>query len=172
MQNNFHLLSCRIAGYCFYNLQSGYLADAFIQRDLDRLIHTLTHRRRSQPCKATSTCCMNAWIAWSSKHESKAEGSLSTSVQDDAPDWSNLQESCGGWLKLRHRTQFAVIGWCCVEVANRNVEKSWRVCSSCSTNDGFNIWGSASPLCVRMCVVTEVHSGLNLCDLYSNYYIM
>ena len=62
-----------------------------------------------------------------SKHGSKAEGSLSTSVQDNATDWSNLRESCGGWLKLRHCTQFAVIGWCCAEVANRSIAKSWRV---------------------------------------------
>ena len=33
----------------------GHLADAFIQSDLHRLIHTLTHRRQSQPCKATAS---------------------------------------------------------------------------------------------------------------------
>ncbi|CAL8365855.1 unnamed protein product [Arctogadus glacialis] len=32
-----------------------HLADAFIQSDLHRLIHTLTHRRQSQPCKATAS---------------------------------------------------------------------------------------------------------------------
>jgi hypothetical protein len=41
---------------------------------------------------------------------SKAEDSLSTSVKDDATDRSNLLESCGGWLKLRHRPEFAMIG--------------------------------------------------------------
>jgi hypothetical protein len=39
-----------------------------------------------------------------------AEGSLSTSIEDDATDWSNLRESCGGWLKCRHRPEFAVFG--------------------------------------------------------------
>ena len=33
-------------------LQLGHLADAFIQSDLHRLIHTLTQRQQSQPCKA------------------------------------------------------------------------------------------------------------------------
>ena len=41
------------------------------------------------------------------KHGSKRKGSLSTSVQDDANDWSNLRESCGDWLKLQHRPEFA-----------------------------------------------------------------
>ena len=36
-------------------LQLGHLADAFIQSDLHRLIHTLTHWRQSQPCKATAS---------------------------------------------------------------------------------------------------------------------
>ena len=31
-----------------------HLADTFIQSDLQRLIQTLTHRRWSQPCKATA----------------------------------------------------------------------------------------------------------------------
>ena len=75
----------------------------------------------------------HAHVAWMleslerSKHGSEAEGSLSTSVQDDATDWSNFRERCGGWLKLRHRTEFGVIGWCCVEVENRNIAISWRV---------------------------------------------
>ena len=38
-----------------HNLQLGHLADAFIQSDLYRLIHTLTHQRQSQPCKATAS---------------------------------------------------------------------------------------------------------------------
>uniref|UniRef100_A0A8C5CHJ4 non-specific serine/threonine protein kinase n=1 Tax=Gadus morhua TaxID=8049 RepID=A0A8C5CHJ4_GADMO len=37
------------------NYQLGHLADAFIQSDLHRLIHTLTHRRQSPPCKATAS---------------------------------------------------------------------------------------------------------------------
>uniref|UniRef100_A0A8C4Z4Z7 Myotubularin n=1 Tax=Gadus morhua TaxID=8049 RepID=A0A8C4Z4Z7_GADMO len=37
------------------NLQLGHLADAFIQSDLHRLINTLTHRRQSQPGKATAS---------------------------------------------------------------------------------------------------------------------
>jgi hypothetical protein len=36
-------------------LQLGHLADAFIQSDLHRLIHTLTHRRQSRPRKATAS---------------------------------------------------------------------------------------------------------------------
>jgi hypothetical protein len=36
-------------------LQLGHLADAFIQSDLHRLIHTLTHQRQSQQCKATAS---------------------------------------------------------------------------------------------------------------------
>ena len=36
-------------------LQLGHLADAFIQSDLHQLIHTLTHQRQSQPCKATAS---------------------------------------------------------------------------------------------------------------------
>ena len=35
--------------HIFYIL--GHLADGFIQGDLHRLIHTLTHRRQSPPCK-------------------------------------------------------------------------------------------------------------------------
>jgi hypothetical protein len=33
------------------HLHLGHLADAFVQRDLHQLIHTLTHRRQNQPCK-------------------------------------------------------------------------------------------------------------------------
>ena len=36
-------------------LQLGHLSDAFIQSDLHRLIHTLTHLRQSEPCKATAS---------------------------------------------------------------------------------------------------------------------
>ena len=36
-------------------LQLGHLADAFIQSDLHRLIHALTHRRQSQTCKGTAS---------------------------------------------------------------------------------------------------------------------
>ena len=48
-------LSSSEASLIQLQLQLGHLADAFIQSDLHRLMHTLTHRRQSQPCKATAS---------------------------------------------------------------------------------------------------------------------
>ena len=41
--------------YGFSNVHVGNLADALIQSDIHRLIHKLTHRRQSQPCKVTGS---------------------------------------------------------------------------------------------------------------------
>ena len=38
-----------------FPLQLGHLADAFIQSELHPLLHTLTDRRKGQPCKATAS---------------------------------------------------------------------------------------------------------------------
>ena len=37
------------------HLHLGDLADTFIQTDLQRFLHTFTHQRRCQPCKATAS---------------------------------------------------------------------------------------------------------------------
>uniref|UniRef100_A0A8C5AHX8 Uncharacterized protein n=1 Tax=Gadus morhua TaxID=8049 RepID=A0A8C5AHX8_GADMO len=59
-----HLIKCselfqyfpkQMVSTFFLQLQLWHLADAFIQSNLHRLIHTLTHRRQSKPCKVTAS---------------------------------------------------------------------------------------------------------------------
>ena len=41
--------------WLFYRLHFGYFYDAFIQRNLQPVMHTFTHRRRGRACRATAS---------------------------------------------------------------------------------------------------------------------
>ena len=68
-------------------LQQGHLADTFIQSDLHRLIHTLTNRRQSQPCKATGAVRVKCL----------AQGHIDTQLAG-AGDWTISQRSFSSHL--------------------------------------------------------------------------
>ena len=63
-------------------LQLGHLADAFIQSDLHWLIHTLTHRQQSQPCKATASSSVRV--------NCLAQGRINTQLGGDGDRTSSL----------------------------------------------------------------------------------
>ena len=62
-------------------LQLGHLADALIQSDLHRLIHTLTHR----PCKATASSSGAVRV------ECLAQGLINTQLGGAGDPWASLR---------------------------------------------------------------------------------
>ena len=77
-------------------LHSGHLADAFIQSDLHRLTHTLTHRRQGRPCKAIASSSGAVRV------KCLAQGHIDTQLGGAGDGTSNLRllDNCStSWAK-------------------------------------------------------------------------